>query len=143
MDKMLGTQPERKETSSGVKPPDPSAADNGQRKTGESSRINYPPNDEFIGPPRPPESLAGETATSVSVASRNGGTPMAEMELNFVDLAGKHADVKGRTDGKGEFQARLAPSRWQVFLVVGENERKSLGVVLVKPTPGEPFKLQF
>jgi hypothetical protein len=142
MDRMLGA--ERKETSTGVKAPDPSAADNGQRKTGDSGRINYPPNDEFIGPPAPPaEPLAAQTATSVSVASRNGGTPMAEMELNFVDLVGKYNDVKGRTDGKGEFQARLAPSRWQVFMVVGENERKSLGVILVKPTPGEPFKLQF
>jgi hypothetical protein len=144
MDRMLGTQSDRKETSTGVKAPDPSAADNGQRKTGEPGRINYPPNDEFIGPPRPPaEPLAVENATRVSVASRNGGTPMAEMELNFVDLAGKHNDVKGRTDGKGEFRARLAPSRWQVFLVVGENERKSLGVILVKPSAGEPFKLQF
>ena len=149
MDRMLGS--ERKEPPSGVRTPDPSAADNGQRKSdgsgGTSNRINYPPGEEFIGPPAPPtqgaEPLATDAATNVSVSSRNGGTPMAEMELNFVDLAGKHIDVKGRTDGKGEFQARLAPSRWQVFLVVGENERKSLGVILVKPTPGEPFKLQF
>jgi hypothetical protein len=143
MDRMLGA--DRKESPTGVKAPDPSAADNGQRKTGASGgRINYPPNEEFIGPPAPPaEPLATDAATGVSVVSRNGGTPMAEMELNFVDLASKHNDVKGRTDGKGEFQARLAPSRWQVFLVVGENERKSLGVILVKPTAGEPFKLQF
>jgi len=135
-DKMLGGK-------SGVAVPNPSAADNGSRNGG-TGRTNYPPgNEEFIGPPVPPERLAADAVTSVVVASKNGGTPMAEMGVEFVDLAGEHPDVKGRTNGKGQFDARLAPSRWQVFLVVGDNERKSLGVILVKPTPGEPFKLQF
>jgi hypothetical protein len=134
--------PDDKSSKSGtVTAPNPSAADpNGRREP--LSERNYPPSDEKLGPPAPP-GLLGPEPTSVVVASRNGGTPMAEMELNFVDLAGTNNDVKGRTDGKGEYQAKLAPSRWQVFLVIGENERKSLGVILVKPTPGEPFKLQF
>jgi len=131
----------------GVKVPNPADADKRNGNGGSSpTNRNYPPSDpdEKYGPPPPTELLAAEgTATSIHVASKNGGTPMAEMELNFVDLLGKHTDVKGRTDGKGQFDVKLAPSRWQVFLVVGENERRSLGVILVKPTPGDPFKLQF
>jgi hypothetical protein len=141
----------RADKSAGVNVPHPSAADNGNRgntTTGEGDRrANYPASEsETYGPPAPPtlsERTVADGATRVVVASRNGGTPMAEMELNFVDLAGKHQDVKGRTDGKGQFQANLPQSRWQVFMVVGDDERRSLGVILVKPTPGEPFKLQF
>jgi hypothetical protein len=128
--------------STGVTAPNPAAADpNGRRSPppplGES---NDPANREFYGPPAPPRPSDSNAAF---VVSSRGGTPMADMELNFVDLAGTNTDVKGRTDGKGEFKTNLPPSRWQVYLVFGDNERKSLGVILVKPTPGEPFKLQF
>jgi len=129
---------------SGVNVPNPSAADNPRNNGnsgGSATKGNYPPGGGEIGPPAPPNLLDPET--TVTLASRNGGTPMADLELNFVDLAGKHADVKSRTDGKGQLQMRLAPTRWQVYAVVGDNERRSLGIILVKPTPGEPFKLQF
>jgi len=124
-------------------------------KAGASSPVKVPPpgpaeangktssNRSEYGPPAPANLLDAEVATMVTLASRNGGTPMADMELDFVDLTGKHPDAKGRTDGKGELQARLAPSRWQVYVVFGDNERRSLGVILVKPTAGDPFKLQF
>lgn len=127
--------------STGVTPPNPAAADpNGRRNAPPLGESNDQPSREFYGPPAPPR--PSDSNASFVVASR-GGTPMADMELNFVDLAGTNTDVKGRTDGKGEFKTNLPPSRWQVYLVFGNNERKSLGVILVKPTPGEPFKLQF
>jgi hypothetical protein len=82
-------------------------------------------------------------SVSGSVVSSRGGTALAELRLDFVNIEGRHNDSNVKTDSKGRFDVKLEVGKWQAFVQFDDGTRRPLGVVEVKPNSNEPVTFKF